>query len=355
MFEIEQKKQNPIQIFVFAAVFVIASLFIFRLILPSRYAYVAQIETQLMSLEFNPRASGEIKWRTEGIVFCSATALALPELPAAQSMCGSKRLKPYHSQNQEQVLEIVAAGSMQLSIRKGGGLQMSLRSTDRSEPVAKISLSGSQDDVNSASQLILLWPNKENPLALSASHGVYPFKGKAVVGKDVGWSRNRLLLGGEVSLFSSDLSATTGRREITRNELMLGDQLALNAVIQEVEPWYRRLLGQACAKSDGGPDQCGGDTHYPQGFVYYQQGAKSFELRAFGNPNGLVLTRYADSNFDLKPGLFARLSNDPLLAWMTPFLLLLITLGNNLKGLGNISPKFIKLIKKRFFGWSKRG
>ena len=351
MFEIENKKPvNPIQVFVFSVVLLIVFLFAYRLLFPTRYAYVVEAKSQLMSLEINPAASGEIKWRTEGLVFCSRTELALPAFASAQSLCGSHRLKPYHSQDIEQVLQIVAAGSMQLSSRVGGGLQMSLRSADSSEAIARISLSSQSVDVSSASHLVLLWPSQaeQAELEISPSHGVYPFKGKAVFGKDVNWSQNRLLLAGKINLFSGDESAATGRREISKSTLMLGDQLMLEPVVIDGRTWYERIL-QTSSPAALDANSANARTHFPSGFVHYQDGANSFELRAFGDSDGLELTRYGDLNFDLKPGLFARLSNDPLLAWMTPFLLLLITLSNNLKGIGNISPKFIKLIKKRLF------
>lgn len=359
MFEFENKKPiNPIQSFVFAVVLFIAFLFVYRLLLPTRYAYVVQAKAQLMSLVSDPAKSGETKWRSNGVIFCSRTELSLPEFPQAQALCGSSRWKPYHSQDLEQVVEVVAAGSIQLSTRIGGGMQMSLRAADPSKAIARISLSGGRGDAQSSSQLIMHFPSAAERLELNLapSHGVYPFRGKAVFGKDVNWTGNRLLLSGKVSLFSGDESAATGRREITKNELMLGDQLTLKPVTAEDKVWYKKILQawSSPATEHGQKSENESDKHYPKGFIYYRDGADSFELRAFGDPDGLSLTRYGDMSFDLQPGLFARLSNDPLLAWMTPFLLLLITLGNNLKGIGNVSPKFINLIRKRLFGRAKR-
>lgn len=339
---------GPIQRLVLILVLLVVGLFVFRLAVPTEYAYAIEANSQQLALNINPSVSGSVKWRTQGVVFCSRHDLSLPEFPQAQSLCGSSRLKPYHSGDAEQVLEVLSAATVQLSSRVGGGLQMSLKSVDSSQPVARISLSDGAEAVTSTSNLILLWPRTGSSVTVPRSHGVYPFTGKLVLGRDVGWTRNRLLLSGKVTSFTNDDSAAIGRREVSSNELILGDQLTLEAVTNTGGGWYKRLL-LTWRRITGSEKITADNAQFPNGFIYYQDGEESFEVRVFGYSNGLKLTRYGGQGFDLQPGFLARLSNDPLLAWAVPFLLLLINLVNNLKGLGHIKYRFIRAIEKLLF------
>lgn len=285
-------------------VFVLLFMFV-RWALPDHYAYVVQARTQLLTLTIDPRRVGEVKWQITGAVICSRTPLALPELSQDASPCGSARLKAYASGEAEHVLELVSEALVHMSAAPEGGFRLQIKALDPTQTAARLSSTASGAEVDTGGVVVLLWPGDDSDRALPPALGVLPFKGEAVLGRDVSWTASRLLLDGRIEVFRGDETAVSGRSQVSSSRLMLGDQLTAGE---------------------------GEDGRVTQGFIRFGPGVDAMQVQLFGELSGLELTRYGESNFSLQPSWLVAFTSDPLLAWLFPVFPLLITLSANLKG-----------------------
>jgi hypothetical protein len=276
-----------------AGIIIFISFILFRLVLPAKWEFSIEAATEVAEVNLPPQT--ETRWLVDGAVVCSRAALELPEqhrLTPADSPCGSRAWRAWHSPDPEQVLRLNGGVTASLQLRPEGGLAMSLR-TSEGNSLGGYSIVGVVEDVDLGPAINLIWTDvPRQSLTL-------PFSGATTLGRAVSWSDTRVLHGGNVVVYTADESADK-RTKVDEAALMLGDQVRLG----EPEP--------------GRP--------WPKGFVRVAADEAAMQVVAFGRAGSLRIERFGESGYDFKPGMIRALAADPAIAFWGSVLAAYMTL-----------------------------
>lgn len=272
---------------IFLLAFVI--LVVVRGMAPGQWEFGLEVETEVAAIEFQPES--DTRWRVDGVVICSRESLPIPDgyrLPDTRAVCGGRRWSGWRINEPEQVLRIHGGVSAMLEV-SDGRLAVSLRREAGS--VGEYSVVGLVDAVPLGSALNLFWDLSDESNALS-----FPFIGATTLGRAVSWSDPGMLRSGSVGVYTADESADS-RTQVDQADLMLGDQVRLDAGAADV---------------------------WPKGFVR-AGGEGVLQIVAFGRADSLSIERFGDSGYDFRPGWMARLFSDPLITLWGSLLLFYIS------------------------------
>ena len=268
-----------------------------RLALPAKWEFSIEAATEVAVVNLPPGT--ETRWLVDGAVICSRSTLELPQdyrvgLAGTANPCGGRAWRAWRSSDPEQVLRLNGGASATMQLSPDGGLAMALR-TSEGESLGGYSVVGVVDEVDLGSAVNLIWPEIP-PQSLTL-----PFSGATTLGRAVSWSDTRILLGGNVVVYTADESADK-RTMVDEAGLMLGDQVRLG----EPEP--------------GRP--------WPKGFVYVteEDGEATMQVVAFGRAGSIGIERFGESGYDFKPGMIRALAADPAIAFWGSVLAAYMTL-----------------------------
>jgi len=274
----------------------ILAFFIFvawRTAVPAEWEFSIEAETEVAQISLRPQSATQ--WQVDGVVICARGELKLGDefrLDRSQSPCGSRAWQAWKIPAPEQVLELNGNSTATLSVRPEGGLAMSLRATE-GKSLGSFSVVGIVEDVALDDSINLIWTD------IPAQSLTFPFSGETTLGRAVGWSNNRILRSGTVSIYTADESADN-RTLVDETKLMLGDQIRLGDATKN-ESW-------------------------PKGFAHLSPTDNLMRVVAFGRADSLRIERYGESGYDLKPGRFRKLASDPAVALLGSLLAAYMTL-----------------------------
>lgn len=276
-----------------ASIFVFLLLILARAVLPEAWEFSVEIDTQVVEISLRP--DSDTQWRIDGAVICARAALPLPDAARIRvnpNPCGSRAWQAWRLAAPEQVLRLNGGTTVSLQTLPGRGYAMSLRAADGAT-LGAFSVVGVIDEVAIGDALNLIWEKD------AIEPRTYPFSGTTVLGRAVAWSDTRLLESGKVAVFTGDESADK-RTLLDEAELMLGDQVSLGMPAE----------GQA----------------WPKGFVRVAEPVDQLQVVAFGRADSLRIERFGNSGYDFRPGLLAKLSADPVIAFWGSLLAAYMTL-----------------------------
>lgn len=122
---------------------------------------------------------------------------------------------------------------VQIEIFRSGELRMALRHTDPSQSVGSLlSQDTGQASGGTGAQMNLIWPALTLAQASGYEDGgvaILPFSGGMMVGRDVSWGAQRMLMSGEIAVFSASENHLAGRTVAEQSTLMLGDRVDIVA------------------------------------------------------------------------------------------------------------------------------
>ncbi len=266
---------------------------LWRAAVPAEWEFSIEAETEVAEISLRPRT--RTQWQVDGAVICARDDLDLGDefqLDRSHSPCGSRAWRAWRVTAPEQVLELNGDTTVTLSLRPEGGLAMSLRAAEK-KSLGSFSVVGLVEDIALGDAINLIWTD------IPAQSLTFPFSGTTTFGRAVGWSNIGMLRSGTVSIYTADESADN-RTLVDETNLMLGDQIR---------------LGDAAAKES-----------WPKGFAHLSPVDNVMRVVAFGRADSLLIERYGESGYDLKPGRFRKLASDPRVAFFGSLLAAYMTL-----------------------------
>ncbi|WP_353110259.1 hypothetical protein [Salinisphaera dokdonensis] len=133
--------------------------------------------------------------------------------------------------------------------------------------------------------VMLVWPTPASGISL-----IFPFRGTAMVGKDVTTRRKALLEQGRIEIYSASDEEATGQSTISSVDLFPGDYVA---IADEDSPQRSAASGFIRLS----PDALTRD--WP-----------AFMITAFGRSDDVRVERYGEAGIDFQPSMWAQLTHD---------------------------------------------
>ena len=291
----------------FALIAVFVVFVVLRGFWPARWQFSIEADTEVVEIKL--RTGTRTLWQIDGAILCVRGEFGLDErfrMDDDEAPCRGRKWSAWQIDStdedfeREQVIELTGNTSVMIQLLEDGGVAMSLRAgkdeeekvkdDDENEKVSNLgtfSIVGKKENVKLGSVANLYWT------ATTAQSYVLPFSGSTTLGRTVSWSSIGMLRSGSVVIYTADESADK-RRRVDETELMLGDQVRLDAPVKKKFPWW----------ASEGP--------WPKGFARIEPGAGVIEVVAYGEARGLRIERHGESGYDLRPGRFRKLLADPM-------------------------------------------
>ena len=319
--------RRRIGIILIAATFIMVSIVLYTAIKPHQWIF--SIEAQSRIIELATPRNKETKWRINNAILCLRTNLKLPiekftPITPGHSHCGGRRWSGYHILDPEQTLVLMGNINVVLELRENKSLFLALRmhrpsddnkvaaagvsEENRLTPGVKLSFTdGSQDihlDKDGKLRVNIVFPVANSG---AISERIFPFTAETTIGRDVNWTGSSLLTAGDIGVYTADNSPDK-RKLVDEAKLLLGDQLRLHPLRQD-----NRIV-------------------YPKGFIRLEPGKDYFDVIAFGAADHVLIERFGDNGYDIRPGLFLMLINDQGLILATSVFVVLVSLITGIAG-----------------------
>lgn len=179
-------------------------------------------------------------WQLSDAIVCVRTdgqRQAVQEVD--DSLCGGRQWKRWQTEEDSlpRALDLSASNTARIDVQietsRSGELRMALRQTEVSQGLGMlVSQDSGQALGHLGSQVNLIWPALTLEQASVREDGgvaVLPFTGGIMVGRDVSWSTQRMLISGEIAVFSASENHLAGRTVAEQSVLMLGDRVDITA------------------------------------------------------------------------------------------------------------------------------
>lgn len=125
---------------------------------------------------------------------------------------------------------------VQIESLRSGELRMALRQSGQGRTLGTVqSLETGQIVAHLGTEVNILWPALTRHEVISQEEDgsvVLPFSGAITVGRDVSWSTEKMLVSGEISVFSASDDHLAGRTIAEQSTLVLGDRVDIESLPQ---------------------------------------------------------------------------------------------------------------------------
>ena len=122
---------------------------------------------------------------------------------------------------------------VQLEMSRSGELRMALRRVNTAQSLGSLDSRDTGLTINTLGDRVnVIWPALTLEQAVAQEDGgvaVLPFSGSITVGRDVSWGTQKMLIAGEIAVFSASEDRLAGRTVAEQSVLMLGDRVDISA------------------------------------------------------------------------------------------------------------------------------
>lgn len=215
---------------------------------------------------------------------------------------------------------------VQLEMSRSGELRMALRRVNTAQSLGSLDSRDTGLTINTLGDRInVIWPALTLNQAVAQEDGgvvVLPFSGSITVGRDVSWGTQKMLIAGEIAVFSASEDRLAGRTVAEQSVLMLGDRVDISA--------SDRPMGM------------------PKGFLRVNrvtvssEDASAMDVIAYAPAEQTTIYRYGGGDYQFEASWWVRLKHQSSLVIL---LLMLTGLLSVLSSLTNILPGCRKLVE----------
>lgn len=182
---------------------------------------------------------------------------------------------------------------VQLERYPSGHVRMALRQADSPKSLGHLGTEGQpHESVQIGDRVNIIWPPQSMNEANARDDGailILPFSGAITLGRDVAWGSQRMLLSGEVNVYSSSEEHMTGRAVAEHTLLTLGDRVDIGMV--------------------------GDSTGMPKGFLRIDRAAgpssdtRLMDVVVYAAAEQATIHRYGGGHYQFEAGWWLRLKH----------------------------------------------